>query len=60
MPEHFAYFHTFSQMGGLNEARRVFGGAGPLENLLESLNAAVFSGEESPSADGDIRPEVRH
>jgi hypothetical protein len=21
MPEHFAYFHTFSQMGGLREAR---------------------------------------
>lgn len=45
MPEHFAYFHTFSQMGGLNEARRVFGGAGPLESLLESLNAGVFTAE---------------
>ncbi len=60
MPEHFAYFHTFSQMGGLNEARRVFGGAGPLENLLESLNAAVFSGEESPSPPDDNQPAARH
>lgn len=42
MPEHFAYFQMFSQMGGLDEARRVFGGAAPLEDLLESLNAAVF------------------
>jgi len=25
MPEHFAFFHTFSQMGGLREAQRVFG-----------------------------------
>jgi type I restriction enzyme R subunit len=49
MPEHFAYFQMFSQMGGLNEARRVFGGAGPLENLLESLNAAVFGGEDPSS-----------
>ncbi len=58
MPEHFAYFHTFSQMGGLNEARRVFGGAGPLESLLESLNAWVFTaelGNSPPPAASDSR-----
>lgn len=60
MPEHFAYFHTFSQMGGLNEARRVFGGAEPLEQMLESLNFALF-GEEPPSSPpGDMQPEARH
>jgi type I restriction enzyme R subunit len=42
IPEHFAYFHTFSQMGGVNEANRVFGGAESLEDLLIRLNAAVF------------------
>jgi type I restriction enzyme R subunit len=42
MPEHFAYFHTFSQMGGLHEAQRVFGGDDLLESLLDSLNANVF------------------
>lgn len=60
MPEHFAYFQMFSQMGGLNEARRVFGGAAPLETLLESLNAAVFGGEESPIASGGTQPGAQH
>jgi type I restriction enzyme R subunit len=60
MPEHFVYFQMFSQMGGLNEARRVFGGAAPLENLLESLNAAVFGGEEPPIASGSTQPEAQH
>lgn len=60
MPEHFAYFQMFSQMGGLNEARRVFGGAAPLENLLDSLNAAVFGGEEPPIASGSTQPEAQH
>ena len=60
MPEHFAYFQMFSQMGGLNEARRVFGGAAPLENLLESLNAAVFGGEEPPIASGSTQPGAQH
>jgi len=50
MPEHFAYFHTFSQMGGLPEAQRVFGGDEILEALLDSLNACVFdsAGEQTP------------
>lgn len=60
MPEHFAYFQMFSQMGGLNEARRVFGGAAPLESLLESLNAAVFGGEEPPIASGSTQPGAQH
>lgn len=60
MPEHFAYFQMFSQMGGLNEARRVFGGAAPLEDLLESLNAAVFGGEEPPIVSGAPQPEAQH
>ena len=42
LPEHFAYFQLFSQLGGLNEAYRVFGGTSRLESLLESLNEAVF------------------
>lgn len=46
MPEHFAYFHTFSQMGGLHEAQRVFGGKGPLESLLDSLNVSVFDADD--------------
>jgi type I restriction enzyme R subunit len=57
IPEHFAYFHTFSQMGGLNEARRVFGGAGPLESLLESLNAAVF--DSAPDHQASRQNEAR-
>jgi len=60
MPEHFAYFQLFSQMGGLNEARRIFGGAGPLESLLESLNAAVFDGDASSGPLDDTQPHARH
>lgn len=60
MPEHFAYFQLFSQMGGLNEARRIFGGAAPLERLLESLNAAVFGGDTRSSPLDDTQPEARH
>ncbi len=43
MPEHFAFFHTFSQMGGVREAQRVFGNAENLKATLDSLNAAVFN-----------------
>lgn len=57
MPEHFAFFHTFSQMGGLREAQRVFGGAEHLEALLDSLNEAVFEGQSMQSvADDGLRP----
>lgn len=60
MPEHFAYFQLFSQMGGLNEARRIFGGAGPLDSLLESLNAAVFGGDALSGPLDDTQPHARH
>jgi type I restriction enzyme R subunit len=60
IPEHFAYFHTFSQIGGLKEATRVFGGAGPLDQFLESLNAAVFGGGTPSSPLDDTQPEARH
>jgi type I restriction enzyme R subunit len=46
---HFA-FHPFSLMGGVREAQRIFGGETPLDQLLHSLNAAVFGGKEPPSA----------
>jgi hypothetical protein len=35
-------------MGGMPEAMRVFGGAEALDDLLESLSAAVF-GDAGPS-----------
>jgi type I restriction enzyme, R subunit len=60
IPEHFAYFQMFSQLGGLLEARRVFGGAAPLESLLESLNAAVFGGESTQGATAEVRPQAQH
>ncbi|MBU3694070.1 MAG: restriction endonuclease subunit R [Rhodocyclaceae bacterium] len=41
---HFA-FPPFTLMGGLPEARRVFGGAERLDDLLAGLNAAVFESE---------------
>jgi type I restriction enzyme R subunit len=57
MPEHFAFFHTFAQMGGVNEARRIFGGETPLDELLVSLNASVFvSGDSAPQNNQPDRP----
>ena len=59
MPEHFAYFHTFSQMGGLNEARRVFGTADALQALIDSLNTALFhDGEDGQKSDNSARPSA--
>lgn len=59
MPEHFAFFHTFSQMGGVREAQRVFGNADSLQAMLDSLNAAVFNEnhDNQPSGD-DQRPSA--
>jgi len=59
LPEHFAFFHTFSQMGGVREAQRVFGNAENLQALLDSLNAAVFNepADDKP-ADDDTRPSA--
>lgn len=51
MPEHFAYFHTFSQMGGLREAQRVFGTPNHLQTLLESLNSSLFDHTDSAPDD---------
>lgn len=58
MPEHFAFFHVFSQIGGLNEARRVFGGAAPLDDLIGSLNAAVFIADDNSPTTGEPRPSA--
>lgn len=46
---HFA-FHPFSQLGGYNQAVRVFGNEQRLEALMESLNAAVFGANADTSA----------
>lgn len=53
MPEHFAFFHTFSQMGGLREAQRVFGDAATLQALLDSLNAILFQNPDSNATGSD-------
>lgn len=55
MPEHFAFFHTFSQMGGLREAQRVFGDAATLQTLLDSLNASLFQNPDSDATGGDAQ-----
>ncbi|MFT4194878.1 hypothetical protein, partial [Ottowia sp.] len=49
-PGHLA-FAPFTLMGGLPEALRVFGGEGPLDELLESLSAAVFLDDDNGPAD---------
>ena len=58
IPEHFAYFHTFSQMGGLPEAQRVFGGADRLQALIDDLNANVFSPNPSIRSESDGFPDT--
>lgn len=61
IPEHFAYFHTFSQMGGLREAQRIFGGEAEVETLLESLNASLFGNPDAQAVAGDnARPAAPH
>jgi len=55
MPEHFAFFHTFSQMGGLREAQRVFGDAATLQALLDRLNASLFQNPDSDAIGGDTQ-----
>lgn len=42
---HFA-FHPFTQIGGLPQAKLIFGGADRLDELLVDLNAAVFGNPE--------------
>ena len=41
----------FADLGGYDEAERVFGGRAALEGMLESLNAAVFARDSRPSAE---------
>ena len=52
---HFA-FPPFTLMGGLPEALRVFGGDEPLDELLASLNAAVFPGDDGPAEGAPSQP----
>lgn len=59
-PEHFAYFHTFSQMGGLREAQRVFGDADALQSRLDSLNAALFNEHGAGSNNNDSSRPSAH
>ena len=51
---HFA-FPPFTLMGGIPEALRIFGGVDRLDELLESLSAAVFrsAGKSSSAAQAD-------
>lgn len=60
IPEHFAYFHTFSQMGGLHEAKRVFGTAEALQALIDSLNAALFNENDAGQSSDDISRPSAH
>ncbi len=58
MPEHFAFFQPLSQLGGLPEAKRVFGGAEALDSIIESLNANLFGSGEDGSTPSKIRPRA--
>ena len=60
IPEHFAFFQMFSQMGGLHGAQRVFGGEEGLRNMLDSLNSAVFSDIEIDQQAGDEDRPTAH
>lgn len=53
-PGHFA-FPPFTLMGGMAEALRVFGGTGPLDDLLDSLNEAVFAQDDADG--GNASPD---
>lgn len=58
MPEHFAFFQPLSQLGGLPEARRVFGGDEALGSIVESLNAHLFDNDGDDGAPSKIRPRA--
>ena len=60
MPEHFAYFHTFSQMGGVKEAQRVFGTPEALQGLIDSLNAALFQENANGQNESDSSRPSAH
>ena len=40
--------HPFNKLGGYDQARRVFGGAGSLNKLIEEINGAVFGHRLAP------------
>ena len=54
---HFA-FPPFTLMGGLPEALRVFGGAEALDDILESLSAAVFGDADPSQPDSGVQPRA--
>jgi type I restriction enzyme R subunit len=54
---HFA-FPPFTLMGGLPEALRVFGGAEALDDILESLSAAVFGDADPSQQDSGVQPRA--
>jgi hypothetical protein len=43
-------------MGGMPEARRVFGGAEVLDDILDSLSAAVFGDADPSQPDPGVQP----
>lgn len=59
IPEHFAFFHVFTQIGGLSGARRVFGGAGRLEELTDAITLAVFGDDNTSTQRRNERPSAQ-
>lgn len=53
-------FHPFTLMGGLPQAIRVFGGDDALDDLLGSLNAAVFSDKVGAGGTANDQPHAPH
>ena len=56
-PGHFA-FPPFTLMGGMPEARRVFGGTAALDAIVDSLGAAVFGDPDHPLPTESTQPRV--
>ncbi len=54
---HFA-FPPFTLMGGLPEALRVFGGAEALDDVIDSLNAAVFIESDTDTPNDAAQPRA--
>ena len=56
-PGHFS-FAPFTLMGGLPEALRVFGGLEALEDVIDSLNAAVFIHSDTTHPNAVAQPHA--
>ena len=56
-PGHFA-FAPFTLMGGLPESLRVFGGLEALDDVIDSLNAAVFIHPDTTHANAAAQPHA--